>query len=262
MQPLYTSRLIKASARIADTKVLLAAWDLSQSVQTNLDIARRNNIMGYASRSRVEDVLVILRQRYFDNLEIGTALVTLVQGGAPAQWVDPLLYYYSVQNDETLRAIVLEVIATRQMSGRSDLTPEQVMSAIRGWVAEGKTTTSWNDETIGRVARNAIAALRDYGLLEGKQTKSISSIYLPVESFAFLAFDLWIRLRSGEKVLHSPEWKLFLLPLQAVERFFLEAHQERLLSYDVAGSVVRLEFAANSLVEVAHALVKRARGEA
>jgi len=60
-EPIYTSRIIKASALIADTKVLLAAWDAEQSVAENLDRARRENIFGKTSRKRVEDILLIFR---------------------------------------------------------------------------------------------------------------------------------------------------------------------------------------------------------
>jgi hypothetical protein len=256
-ETIYTSRLIKATALIPDTKALLAAWDLSQEWRANFDNARRMNIFGKASRARIEDILTIFRQRYFDDPEVGQALVALVQGHVPAQWVDPLLYYYTVQNDSTLRAIVLEVVARRRLNGYTDVTLEHVLRALRDWVTEGKTTDKWGEETLARVARHSLAALRDFGILQGKNTKSITPLYLPVEAFTFLAYDLWRKDPAGDRVLHSPEWNLFFLPTQGVERFFLEAHQERLLAYYAAGSIVRLEFPVNNLVEMAHALVER-----
>ena len=255
--PIYTSRLIKASALIADTKTLLMSWDPGQDVAANLEHARRMNLFGKASRSRVEDILNIFRQRYFDDPEIGQALSILVKGNVPGQWVDPLLYYYSVNNDQTLRAIVLEVIQPRQASGYTDISVEHVVRKLRDWVGEGKTTTAWGEKTILRVAQNALAALRDFGVLQGKANKTITPLYLPVEAFTFLAFELWRHERSGEKILKSEDWKLFFLPTQGVERFFLEAHQEKLLAYYAAGSTIRLEFPVNSLGEMAHALVER-----
>jgi len=257
-EPIYTSRLIKATALIPDTKALLASWDLSQDWRANFDNARRMNIFGKASRARIEDILKIFRQRYFDDPEVGQALVILVQGHVPAQWIDPLLYFYTVQNDSTLRAIVLEVIAHRRLSGYTDITLDHVLRALRDWVAEGKMTCTWGEDTILHVAQHALAALRDFGILQGKTNKSITPLYLPVEAFTFLAYELWRKDRAGDQVLHSPEWNLFFLPTQGVERFFLEAHQERLLTYYAAGSVVRLEFPVNSLVEVARVLVERA----
>ncbi|MCW5880773.1 MAG: DUF1819 family protein [Anaerolineae bacterium] len=257
----YTSRVIKASALIADTKVLLAHWDLSRPVADNLEQARRQNIVGKTSRKRTEDVVRIFRQRYFDDPDVGAALVTLVQGGAPAQWIDPLLYFFAVQADRTLHDLVTEVLYPRQLIGYTDLPVDVVTRALDEWVAEGKTTTVWNEETTGRVAQGAMAALRDYGVLSGISRKQIAPMRLPLPAFALIALWLQQRERSGDRVLHSDEWRLFFLPPAIVERFFIEADQEHLLGYSAAGSVVRLDFPASTLVEYAHVLLERPRQE-
>ncbi len=259
-EAIYTSRIIKASALIADTKMLLSAWELEKSVSDNLDNARHSNIFGKASRMRMKEVLAIFRQRYFDEPDVGEALVTLVQRGAPTNWIDPLLYYFAAQNDRTLRDIVLEVVYPRRMSGYTDLNKEHIQRTLREWVSEEKTTNRWSDNTLERVARNSQAALRDFGILQGKVKKSIAPLYLPIESFAFIALDLLNRTGSGQQVLQTEEWKLFFLPVEGVERFFLEAHQEQLLSYFAAGSVIRLEFPIPQpykLTDYAHVLFER-----
>ena len=253
---IYTSRIIKASALIADTKVLLAEWDPGCSLEENLGRARRENIFGKASRKRVEDILRIFRQRYLDDADVGAALVALTQGGAPAQWIDPLLYFFSAQNDRTLRDIVIETIYPRSLAGHTGLPVEVVMRAIRTWVADGKTTTAWGEKTILRVAQNAMAALRDFGVLQGAVNKQIAPIYLPTPSFALIALWLQQRERSGHLVLQSDDWRLFFLPVEGVERFFIEAHQEHLLTYQAAGSVVRIAFPAHSLKAYAHVLLR------
>ncbi len=255
-EPTYTSRIIKASALIADTKVLLAAWDPERSAAENLDRARRENIFGKASRSRVQDILKIFRQRYFDDTDVGTALVTLTQNSAPAQWIDPLLYFFSAQNDRTLRDLVVEVLYPRHLAGYTDLPVQVAVRAVRNWVAEGKTTTPWNEGTIERVARGLMATLRDFGVLQGAVNKRLIPVYLPTPSFALIALWLQQRERSGQLVLQSDDWRLFFLPVEGVERFFVEAHQEHLLTYHAAGSVIRIEFPAASLTEYAHALLE------
>ena len=257
--PVYTSRIIKASALIADTKVLLSEWDLDQPMADNLDRARRQNIFGKTSRKRVEDILLIFRQRYFDDADLGTALVTLVQGDAPAQWLDPLLYFFSAQNDRTLRDMVVEVVYPQHRAGYTDLPIEVATRAVHNWVAENKTTTRWGEGTMVRVAQGLTATLRDFGVLRGAANKQLTPIYLPVESFALIALWLQQRERSGHLVLHSDDWRLFFLPVEGVERFFIESHQEHLLTYHAAGSVVRIEFPASTLTEYAHVLLERAR---
>lgn len=255
----YTSRIIKASALIADTKLLLAEWDLEQPLAENLDRARRQNVLGKTSRKRVEDILLIFRQRYFDDQDAGAALVTLAQNGAPAGWIDPLLYFFTAQNDRTLRDLVVEVLYPRHLAGHTDLTVETMVRAIRIWVAEGKTTTPWGDKTILRVAQNSMAALRDFGVLQGAVNKRLSPIYLPTASFALIAFWLQQRARSGHLVLQSDDWRLFFLSTEGVEQSFIEAHQQHLLTYQAAGSVVRIEFPAATLTEYVHGLLARPR---
>ena len=62
----YTSRIIKAGALLSDTKLLLESWDETSDVKSNLERIRRENIFGKTSRSRVEDILAIFRQRYLE----------------------------------------------------------------------------------------------------------------------------------------------------------------------------------------------------
>lgn len=252
----YSSKVIKASALIADTRVLLSEWDLEQPLDVNLNRVRQQNVLGKASRKRVDDILVIFRQRYFSDPDVGQTLVTLAQNAAPAQWLNPLLYFFAAQNDRTLRDLVTEVLYPRHLGCYIDLPTEVATRAIRNWAAEGKTTSAWGENTIDRVARNSLTALRDFGALQGTKHKRLAPVYLPTEAFALIAHWLQQRLQSGERVLNSDDWKLFFLPVEGVERFFLEAHQEHILGYHAAGSVIRIEFPADTLREYADVLIR------
>ena len=253
-----TDRMGHAVRKCTMDGEVLATWG-TPGEAGNFDRAGRENMLGKTSRKRLGDVLRIFRQRFFDDPDVGTALVMLTQSTIPSQWLDPLLYFFAAQNDHTLRDIVVEVLYPRHLAGYSDVTVDYIARAIRNWVAEGKTGTVWNEETLGRVARGAMATLRDFGVLEGAANKRLTPIYLPTPAFALIAMWLQSRERSGERVLHSDDWKLFFLPVEGVERFFIEAHQEHLLNYQAAGSVIRIEFPTASLPEYAHVLIERAR---
>jgi hypothetical protein len=71
----YSSKIIKAGALLADTKTLLAHWNTAVPPQVNLDRLRRENALGKVSRSRVEDVLAIFRQRFLSEASVTKALV-------------------------------------------------------------------------------------------------------------------------------------------------------------------------------------------
>lgn len=255
---MYTSRLIKATALLADTRLLLSAWHPAHSTADNLARLRRENVFGKASARRVENVTRIFRQRYFDDPQVGLALVELARRPAASGWLSPLLYFFAAQNDPTLRDLALEVVWPRRRAGYSEMPVELFYRQLRDWVAAGQTTSAWGEETIQSVGQHAAATLRDFGLLSGGSRKTITAPRLPLPAFALIAFWLRERLRAGGAVLHSPDWGLFLLDVAAVERLFLDAHQHHLLAYHAAGSLVRLDFPAETLDDYARWLADRA----
>jgi hypothetical protein len=60
------------------------------------------------------------------------------------------------------------------------------------------------------------------------------------------------------KLVEHPDWRLFFLSPDGVERFLIEAQQHGLLEYHAAGSVTRLTLPAENLEDDAHALTERA----
>ena len=71
----YSAKIIKAGALLADTKTLLSHWDTEASVHENIKRIRNDNLFGKASRSRVDDIVAIFRQRYLCDEAVTKALV-------------------------------------------------------------------------------------------------------------------------------------------------------------------------------------------
>ena len=253
----YTSKIIKAGALLPDTKTLLSRWDVKTSVAENLRRIQRENIFGKASRSRVEDILVIFRQRYLVDAAVTKALVTLTKNRFPAASLDRLLYFHSAVADPLLRDAVTEILVPMHAQGIVDVNTGEFQNAVARWVADGKTTTQWSDITICRASQELLAALRDFGVLQGASNKRIAPAHLPTDAFAYLAFYLKQQQPSAAKLIELPDWRLFFLPREGVERFLFEAHQRHLLEYHVAGTVGRLTFPASSLEEYANVLAQR-----
>jgi hypothetical protein len=254
----YTSRIIKAGALLADTKTLLSHWDVEISVQKNLDRIRRENVFGKASRSRVEDVLAIFRQRYLTEASVTKALVTLVHHRFPVASLNRILYFHSAKADRLLYDTVTELLLPLKSHGITDISVTEIERTLDKWVSEGKTTGHWGENTIRRVTQGLLSTLRDFGVLAGAVNKRIAPAYLPVEAFAYVMFYLKQHQPSGAKLLDLADWKLFFLSQEGVERFLVEAHQQCLLEYHAAGSVIRLTFPVDTLEEYAHVLTESA----
>lgn len=256
-QPPYTSRIIKAGALLDDTKTLLSHWDVTASVPENLDRIRRENVFGKASRSRVEDILAIFRQRDLTEAEVTKALIVLVKNRLPAASLDRVLYFHAARADRLLHDTVTEVLMPKQAQGITEIDPGELQKAVSKWVESGLTTRAWSENTTVRVAQGLLSTLRDFGVLQGAINKRIAPAYLPVTAFAHIAFYLKQHQPSGAKVVEHPDWRLFFLNRESVERFFFEANQQGLLEYHAAGTVTRLTFPANALEEYANVLAQR-----
>lgn len=254
---LYTSRILKAGALIGDTKTLLSHWDVDATVDENVIRIHRDNVFGKASRSRVEDILAIFRRRYLSEKSVTAALVTLVRRRFSPASLDRLLYFHSARADQLLHDAVTEVLVPMRERGLADIGVHDFQRPLIKWAEQGETISSWSATTTLRVAQELLATLRDFGVLEGAAKKRIAPTFFPIESFAYIAFYLKQHQPSGAKLIELPDWQLFFLHRESVERLLFEAHQHGLLEYHVAGSVTRLTFPAETLEEYANVLAQR-----
>ena len=252
--PPYSSKIIKAGALLPDTKALLSAWDSGLSVSENLQRVRRQNLLGKTSRSRAEDILAIFRQRYLSEETVARALATIVRRQSNGNTLDRILYFHAARADSLLHDAVIDLLVPHWSRGTMEIDVREIELALRKWVEEGKTSGTWGDSTIRRVAQGVLSTLRDFGVLQGAVNKRIAPVYLSVQAFAYIAYYLKQHQASGAKLLDLVDWKLFFLPREGVERFLLEAHQHGLLEYHVAGSIARLTFPAKTLEEYVNAL--------
>lgn len=254
--PLYSSRIIKAGALLPDTKVLFSVWDPNLSISENIHRIQHQNLLGKTSRSRAEDILVIFRQRYLTEESVARALATLVKRQSDGNTLNRIFYFHTARADSLLRDVVINLLVPKRAQGDMDVDVWEVEQTLRKWVGEGKTSRAWGNCTIHRVAQGLLSTLRDFGVLQGATKKCIAPIYLSVQAFSYIAFYLKQHQPSGAKLLDLVDWKLFFLSMEGVERFLLEAHQQGLLEYHVAGSVTRLTFPAATLEEYVNVIAQ------
>ena len=252
----YSSKIIKAGALLPDTKVLFSVWDPKLSISENIHRIRHQNLLGKTSRSRAEDILDIFRQRYLTEENVARALAALVKRQSDGNILDRIFYFHTARADSLLRDVVINLLVPKRAQGYMDVDVCEVEQTLRKWVDEGKTSGSWGEYTIRRVAQGLLSTLRDFGVLQGATKKRIAPIYLSVQAFSYIAFYLKQHQPSGIKLLDLVDWKLFFLSREGVERFLLEAHQQGLLEYHVAGSVTRLTFPATTLEEYVNVIAQ------
>jgi hypothetical protein len=256
----YNSRLQKGGALLPEMRALVRLWHNDASPVELKRQFTQDNVLGKGTRSRMLDVVkrtFLPRYVYGNPPEAWRALRVLEEAGTPLSVMRSLYYFYGARAEALMGDFVRQVVHERYQAGLREITVGQATAFIRQAEGKGHIAPPWSDSVTVRVARGLLAALRDYGILEGKVKKRIAAIYLPPVSFAYIAFILHQEQPAGERLLAHPDWRLFLLSTQAVERAFMEAQQRGLLTYQAAGSIIRIEFPAQEIVEYAYALAKR-----
>ena len=254
----YTTKILKAGALIPDTFEFFLNWDEEISVAVNLARLRESNVFHKATRIRVKNILRIFRQRYLFDESVGKSLAVLANSNLPPDALKPIFYFFTACADDLLRDTVLIFLSSRRSSGRMHIDSEDLKRELQEWIGQGRIKDNWSDSTLTKVSRGLLATLRDFGVLQGAANKSIAPIYLPVEAFAYIAFYLKTIDYSGELLVKNPLWGLFFLTPSEVERFLVQADQMQLLNYQAAGSVIRIDFPADTIEDYTDVILRAA----
>lgn len=256
MQP-YTTRLQKGGALLPDIRRLLLEWDGSPGCGERIV---RENVLGLPSRARASDLVMrTFVPRYVRSSppDLWRTMQALERAHAPHEMLVPLHYYAAAGAEPLLWDFATQWLAPRYAQGQRTVTTADVFRFLDEAPASRFPNGRWSEEVTTRVARGLLAALRDFGVLEGAIKKRIVAPHLPVESFALLArLRVEARIRPSA-ILMDSAWRLFQLNDQAVERILLQAHQRGWLGYDAAGSIIRLEFPEEDVASYALAIAQR-----
>ena len=214
----------------------------------------RSNVLNKTTRARAAD---ILRRTFIPRFVGGTprnawGLVRPLEDlSAAPNLVKPLYYWISAKAEPLISDFCHDYLFHRLGVARAGVSVENV----RSWLISKGCT--WSPVVTTKVARGLLAAFRDFGILEGKSQKRLASFFLPVGSFAYLAYCLHREGALGRNLVFHPDWQLFLMQTPAVEHYFLEAHQRRLIAYHAAGSTISISFPCEKLEDYARVVVER-----
>lgn len=250
---IYTTRLQKGGALLEDMRQLVRTWSKAPTDGLR-DEAIRANVLNKGTRARLADVYRRTFLPRFVDGPIPNAWKfarPLEDANASVQVVRPAYYWISARGEPLMADFCREFIFPRQAIVRAGIGTEEVL----GWLRE--KGCPWSPTVATKVARGLLAALRDFGILEGRARKRLSGSVLPVPGFSYLARCLRETGAVSRTLLTHPDWQLFLLNPNDVEHLFLSAHQERLLEYQAAGSSVSITFPSLSLEEYAHVIAQR-----
>lgn len=243
----FTVNIQKGGALLPDARRLVEVWDSADCADANLRRIADENLLGKATRRRLDDVLLrCLAPRFVaPGPHVIAALKDLL--GDHRAFVEAA--YYETSRDETLLAAFAEGPCFGWYdAGRSRVTIEDTTA----WLAEQTTAgvlPEWSPTVRIKVGRGLLAALRDFQVLEGATIKRFAAPSLSLRGFAYVAFRLHEEGASSTSLASSHVWHRWLLSPTRVDDLLHQAARAGVLTYGSAGSTVRIDWHVDSVGE-------------
>ncbi|MCB0345179.1 MAG: DUF1819 family protein [Bdellovibrionales bacterium] len=229
-------------------------WDLSVSAKENLKLIKETNSIGASSNAWLRDVLFVLSRRY--DLDAGDkTLIQFAQSGVSLdEWRAAQLWHIA-RHDKLLRIFIGDWLYDKREKDFAVLTAEAAKEFLfKALEVQFNGKCDWSPTTIARVASRLLTTATEFHLLRGKTKREFVAYHLPERSFIYLLCAMMERESSTTRVIHSPDWRLFLMTVQAVEDELLRLHQYGKLRFERAGSLLELTLPYSDTAECVRSL--------
>ena len=159
-----------------------------------------------------------------------------------------IVYYEAMRDDALLRDFATDRLYELYSSGRSHVTVEDTLA----WFATLKEprVRAWSETVRVKVGRGLLAALRDFGVLEGAAKKRFRAPRMSTRGFAYAAWRITREAGADRAVFTTDIWRAWLLDARRVEGLALELDRHGVWRYAAAGSSARIDWASRDVCEV------------
>lgn len=243
----YTTNIQKGGALLDDARLMVEAWDPALSTEANLHAVRDGGRLVKGTRSRAADVVLrVLKPRLVDPGPFVIEALQKVQSD-PAAFAD-IVYFEAMRDDELLRDFATGPLYAHYLAGRSHLTVEDALGWLEG-LAEPRAR-AWSETVRLKVARGLLAALRDFGVLEGAVKKRFRAPSMTNPGFAYAAWRLTREAGTDRVVFATELWHAWLLDARRVEELVVQLDRSGVWTYSAAGSATRIDWRSTDIGEV------------
>ncbi len=249
-----SSFTIIKGALIEETYTVFRDWDFARSLEDNLGSMKAQNVIGAKSEHWLRDVAFVLHRR-FDPEGRDRNLVELAQRGCPLELWKPLLLWHMTRDEFLLRDFLVAWLYEQFTQGSLRVRAEDLRPYLRALHDKGLVAEPWKESTLKRVSSELLRIAVDFGLMRGTVTREFASYHLPDESFLYLLHAMIELQPNAREVVHSTDWRMFLMDAADVERELFRLHQFRRVHYEVAGSLAQLKLPCDSAADYAREMV-------
>lgn len=210
--------------------------DVRQKVLSGALLVQRSS----ENRKRI---WILIQQRYLsrDQPWLAELLGTEAAAGPHSRSFTSLLYLLYALRDRLTFDFVTEVLWSKGYQGRPVVTRDDVLDLLNQAASTQPQIERWSESTRIKLAGSILTALRDFGVLEGKQKKIVVRPALPLLTAEALLRILISEGSRGREVIQSEVWRLFLMTESDVVSTLTKLSLDKRIRFEKAGTTVVLE---------------------
>ncbi|MCK6527602.1 DUF1819 family protein [Myxococcota bacterium] len=239
-------------ALVEPTYDLFRHWDLSRPRKWNLDRLKSADPVGAGSANWWRDLAKTVNRR-FDTEGRDRVLVELARRGLALETFRPLLLWHMTRDEFLVRDFLSRWLYDQHAAGAFRIRTEDVAPYLDGLHdrEDVEIKERWSPSTTSRVASGLLRMAVDFGLMTGTLAREFVPYHLPDDAFLYLLHAAAREEPNPHRLVHAPDWRMYLMGPDDVQRELFRLHQLGRLRYEVAGSVAELRLPRASAEEFA-----------
>jgi hypothetical protein len=228
-------------------------WLFFQEIEKSpsAEKARRNLADGvilgnYAYSTRMA-LWKIFRTRYLNIADpwVQTELIAASQFGPESSEFISLLYLYFALRDKLAFKFVTDIVWAKWRAHDLAIGSEDCSRFVDRLSQDNESLPKVTAESKGKLIRNTVSTLQDFGLISGTKHRVISRPTIAPRTAFHLVRLLVGEGLTGQEIVDAKDWRLFLLDRNDVSRMLAKLAQEKWIRYEGSGRIVILELIGN-----------------
>jgi hypothetical protein len=243
---------------VRETYEVFQRWDPALSRKANLDALRSANYLGVRSASWLNDLAKVLNRR-FDPAGRDQPLVDIARASCPMATWKPILLWHLTRDEFLVRDFLSGWLYDQFASGTWRLRGADVEPYLRGLATRQGVVVkaSWTERTTHDTANYLLRLAVEFDLMTGTLTREFTSYHVPDDALLYLLHAAAEVQPNPHRLLQLPDWRMYRLAPDDLQRELFRLHQYGRLRYDVAGSIAELSLPYASAAAYARAELAR-----
>jgi hypothetical protein len=218
--PELEPKIAHHGAYLDETKLLLRTYVECESYDELRERVVEENVLNKNTDYYRKSVLREITRRYLTSKETyeQTSLMRLLTADSDDA-VENWCLYYEFAQDPFISHVTQAYLYPEFERGTLTVQTEDIVPYLESIKDQYDGLREKTDTTIEEAASKYLAAMKNFGLLEGTQRKEFAITYIPDEAIAYIVYRLAEQgITTPRDVIEHEDWKLLLLDESDVRR--------------------------------------------